>query len=271
MTNKPQTFVTGDYTAALIQARAALLGHLPKDLILASYQSAGGQEVLSGKFANPESSAALAANAFGFFLDSPRLLSLPTPVVAAGSAVNVLLEAQMRFPWDGGFHPWLDAAIETGETLIGIESKRYEPFRDKKFVSFSDAYSRPVWGKAMKPFEDMRDALASGQQRFVFLDAAQLVKHAFGLRTQAVKRGKMATLVYLYAEPKNYSDGPPVPTSQIAEHRRELTVFAKAVSDTAAEVRFESLCYADLLGSWKLSPSEALRNHAGAILEQFDV
>ena len=49
----------------LVKARAALLDHLPKDAILARYQAAGGQELISGKFANPESSAALAANAFG--------------------------------------------------------------------------------------------------------------------------------------------------------------------------------------------------------------
>ncbi len=37
----------------LAKARAALLDHLPKDAILARYQAAGGQELVSGKFANP--------------------------------------------------------------------------------------------------------------------------------------------------------------------------------------------------------------------------
>ena len=69
-------------------------------------------------------------------------------------------------------------------------------------VSFSEAYLRPVWGPAMGPFEKMRDELKSGQRQFVFLNAPQLVKHAFGLRTQANKSGKLAKLVYLHAEPK---------------------------------------------------------------------
>lgn len=47
--------------------RDALLNHLPKDLILARYAVAGEMELVSGKFANPESSAALVANAFGLF------------------------------------------------------------------------------------------------------------------------------------------------------------------------------------------------------------
>lgn len=262
---------SGDYSAALAGARAALLDHLPKDLILASYEQAGGKEVLSGKFANPESSASLAANAFGLFLDQPNLFSLPTPFLAAGSAASVTLEAQMRFPWGGGLHPWLDAAIETEEALLGIESKRYEPFRDTKSVSFSDAYSRPVWGGSMVAFEKMRDSLVSGQTRFLFLDAAQLVKHAFGLRTQGVKRGKSATLIYLYAEPKTYPDGRPIPAGEITAHRAELARFAKAVSDPTAEVRFESLCYAELLANWRLSPNEALQKHALALSLRFDV
>lgn len=271
MTPYPPTTASGDGPAALGRARAALLDHLPKDLILASYEQAGGKEVLSGKFANPESSASLAANAFGLFLDQPRLLSLPMPLFAAGSAVEVSLEAQMRFPWSGGYHPWLDAAVETGDGLIGIESKRYEPFRDAKSVSFSEAYSRPVWGPAMRPFEEMRDALASGQTCFEFLDAAQLVKHAFGLRTQGARRGRLVTLVYLYAEPKAYPDGRPVPKDEIAGHRAELACFATAVSDPAAEVGFESLSYAELLAHWNHSPDGALRSHAVALSSRFDV
>ena len=267
----PLTPASGDDPEALVRARAALLDHLPKELILGSYEQAGGKEVLSGKFANLESSAALAANAFGLFLDQPHLFSLDHPPIAAGSAITVSLEAQMRFPWGGGFHPWLDAAVETKDGLIGIESKRYEPFRDTKSVSFSEAYSRPVWGTAMRPFEEMRDALASGHKRFDFLDAAQLIKHAFGLRTQGARRGKSATLLYLYAEPKAYPDGRTVPTEEIAKHRMELASFAQAVSDPIPEVRFESMCYAELLSHWKSSHSNAVQNHAIALSARFDV
>ena len=82
----------------LVKARAALLDHLPKDAILARYQAAGGQELISGKFAHPESSAALVANAFGPFGERPDLLSLPGDCLGGRAAQNVDLEAQRGFP-----------------------------------------------------------------------------------------------------------------------------------------------------------------------------
>jgi hypothetical protein len=249
-------------------ARRVLLDHLPKDLILARYQVAGGQELTSGKFANPESSAALVANAFGLFADRPDLLILPGERVACGAATRVELEAQMRFPWSGGYHPWLDVAVESATDLIGIESKRYEPFRDRKSAVFSPAYTRAVWGEAMAPFEAMRDELTGGRT-FRFLDAAQLVKHAFGLRTEAQRLGRRPTLFYLYAEPQAYPDGRLVSQEDVAAHRLELGDFTAAVATTVAEVHFCSCSYADLLATWSAQPD--LRDHAGAIAGRFDV
>ena len=49
-------------TDPLSGARGALLDHPPKAAILARYQVAGGQERVSGKFANPESSAGLVSD-----------------------------------------------------------------------------------------------------------------------------------------------------------------------------------------------------------------
>jgi hypothetical protein len=96
-----------------------LLPHLPIEAILAAFAKAGGDEIKSGKFESPESSAALAANAFGYFLSSignetraaefpvqGQFAFLETPVQ------SVWLEKQMRFPWSGGLHPWLDAVVE---------------------------------------------------------------------------------------------------------------------------------------------------------------
>ena len=44
---------------------------LPIADIRAAYLTAPGNEIESGKFSSPESSAALVANAFGLFLNSP--------------------------------------------------------------------------------------------------------------------------------------------------------------------------------------------------------
>jgi hypothetical protein len=124
----------------------ALLPGIPLDRIVACYRAAGGNEIESGKFASPESSAALAANTFGFFLDrASDLPALPGCDALGWPATEVNLEALLRFPWSGGRHPCLDALVLTKNALIGIESKRYEPFRGKRLAGLSEAYWRQVW------------------------------------------------------------------------------------------------------------------------------
>jgi hypothetical protein len=116
---------------------SALLPCLPVDLIRACYAAAAGNEIASGKFASPESSAALAANTFGPFLLRPAdMPPLPDSEAWGWPALSVCLEAVVRFPWSGGRHPCLDALIETNTGLIGVESKRYQPFRMKPPGSF---------------------------------------------------------------------------------------------------------------------------------------
>ena len=249
-----------------------LLPGLPVDLIRACYAAAPGNEIASGKFASPELSAALAANAFGPFMTRPGDLQPPPGGGAWGwPACSVRLEAVVRFPWQGGRHPCLDALIEMRNALIGVEFKRYEPFRTKSKLSLSDAYWRPVWGDAMARFERVRDSLRQGDP-FTRLDAAQLVKHAFALRT-AVHReaylGKQPALLYLYAEPARWPDGRPVPSTEIYRHRAEIRGFAEAVAGD--EVAFHACSYRELLSAWTNSTSAACRAHAVALSARFDL
>ena len=105
------------------------------------YNSAPGKEIASGKFDSPESSAALAANTFGFFLNRlGDLPPLPECEDVESPASSLALEKTVHLPWRGGNHPVLDVLITTPSALIGIESKRFEPFRDKPEAHFSDAY-----------------------------------------------------------------------------------------------------------------------------------
>lgn len=121
---------------------------VPEKHVRDRLSKAGGHELDSGKFASPDSSAALAVNTFGWFIERPQLLpALPGIKPSAWTPSSVEVEYCARFPWSGGRHPWLDAFIGTDAGVIGVESKRYEPFRDQKTVAFSSAYSRPVWGK----------------------------------------------------------------------------------------------------------------------------
>lgn len=250
----------------------ALLPGLPIALIRECYAASPGNEIISGKFSSPESSAALAANTFGPFLMRPTELQPPPGGEAWGwPATSVRLEATLRFPWSGGRHPCLDVLVETGVALIGIESKRYEPFRPKPAAPLSGAYWRPVWGDAMAGYERIRDGLREDSSVFTRLDAAQLVKHAFGLRTAAHREerflGKLPVLLYLYAEPERWPDGRPVPESEIEAHRTEIRNLAETV--TGDEVIFHACSYRDLLSAWSSGPGAVARAHAAAIATQF--
>lgn len=93
-------------------------------------KKAPGKELESGKFGSLESSSALAVNTFGWFIDRPQLLPC-LPGAPWSNAVELVdVEFCARFPWSGGRHPWLDAVVQSPTQLIGIESKRFEPFRD---------------------------------------------------------------------------------------------------------------------------------------------
>jgi hypothetical protein len=119
----------------------------------------------------------------------------------------------------------------------------------------------------MAGYLGVRDRVRDSQAGFAHLDAAQLVKHALALRTQASKTGRLAALVYLYAEPDGWPDGRQITRSEVEAHRREIKVFADAVQSN--EVRFLSLSYGDLLADWRKSPSERLCRHAEALQRHF--
>jgi hypothetical protein len=221
---------------------------VPGNVIIQSLERSPGNELASGKFWSSQSSAALAANTFGWFIERPEMLPiLPIVKLTDWKPERVEIEYCARFPWSGGRHPWLDACVMTPADLIGIESKRFEPFRDKKNVSFSDAYDRPVWGDEMAPFEKARDLLKSGKQRFEFLDAAQLVKHAFGLVTDGERHSRRPHLFYLYSEPTQL--GHKLISEECKErHRSEIAEFSSLTAGAA--VTFSACSYREWLSSW---------------------
>lgn len=242
----------------------SFLPGVPAEAVLAALARSPGNEVASGKFDSPESSAALAVNAFGWFLDRPRSM-LPLPGVPMGLPDALEIEAELRFPWSGGRHPWLDVAITTANTLVGVESKRYEPFRPGKTTTFSEAFDSRDWGKGMARYTALRLALTEGRQTYRCLDAAQLVKHAYALRTQSVKRGLGAVLVYLHAAPATWASGKPVSSEAIARHQAEIADFARAVKGD--DEVFAAVSWRDLLAQWAKAP--ATRAHAEALSARF--
>jgi len=123
----------------------------------------------------------------------------------------------------------------------------------------------------MSGCQRVRDNLRDDSKLFARLDAAQLVKHALGLRTAIHKGertlGKRPVLFYLYAEPTSWPDGRQIDRSDISAHRAEIARFATSVDGD--EVTFISASYQDLLGAWSSGPNEGDREHAAAVRERF--
>lgn len=99
----------------------------------------------------------------------------------------------------------------------------------------------------MLPFTVMRDSLRAGTSRFAHLDAAQLVKHAFGLVTEGRRLRKAPVLLYLFAEPA-HRGGATIPPDALARHRTEIAIFADSVA--GAEVRFAACSWREWLAVW---------------------
>ncbi len=257
-------------------ARAVLFETIPRDDVLGYYLRSEGNEIGKGGFASPDSSAALVANTFGFFLNRPSALPQLPDWRMPWRPRSVEPEIELRFPWNGGKHPWLDVVIETDEHLVGIESKRFEPYRNKgkrDDTPFSDAYWRSVWGDDMKPYERMRDVLRDDPRHFAYINAVQLVKHAFGLFSQGYRSRnrprRTPVLAYVYAEPSNC---PPEVSRHFTaadreKHADEVRAFAKAVEGAA--VSFIAFSYSTLLATFMSSPLPDVRAHAVAIAARY--
>ena len=240
------------------------LPDLPVDGIVECLKRSPGHEFRTGKMDSPDSSAALVANAFGWFLNRAAQMPLIRGV-PSGQVTAVTLEQEMRFPWKDGRHPWLDVGMESATTLIGIESRRYEPFRPAKASGFAEVYDRPVWREKLPKFTALRDDLVKGNIGFEALDAVQLIKSAYGIWTRAEKRASGAVLIYLYADPVAWASGKKVDPARKALHRKELAEFSKLIAGD--NVTFVRLRWADLLDAWATVP--ALGDHVAGLRAMF--
>ena len=166
----------------------------------ADLRSGDGNE-LQGKFRAVHSSSALAVNAFAPFPTRLPELALPDSGPFSG------LEFERKCP-NGlrGNSPNLDVLLEGPEEVVGFESKLAEPmtatrakFSPQYRESLRDRLGSSAWFLEMCSLED-------DPNRYGFLDAAQLVKHAFGLINTFP--GRNVKLLYLFWEPRNSRDRP---------------------------------------------------------------
>lgn len=228
--------------------RSNLLPGIDSDLIEPDFRSGKGSE-LDNKFRAAHSSAALAVNAFGPFRDG--VTSFPLPHVGE---LN-LEQFERTYPTGvpAGIPPHLDAAARGAQGVVAIESKCLEYFTPKA-AAFRPAYQLLEQFRATPWFDEM-ERLLTAPQAYQTLDAAQLVKHAFGLMNSA---GKGATLIYLFWEPDDAGRHP-----LFAQHRQEIAALEARTRD--GSVSFVALSYAELWEAWIRCGSVQLQEHAARL------
>lgn len=198
----------------------------------------GDGNELAGKFRAAHSSSALAVNCFAPFKADPAALRLP----GGESFTSLSFERKCPHGLAGRRSPNLDVLVEGRESVVAIESKCLE-YLSSHEARFSPAYEAEIgdWRRGTGWFREMLRLVAEPRS-YRSLDAAQLVKHAFGLAHTFPDRP--VTLFYLFWEPSN-----PEAYPVFAEHRAEIDRFASAVADGGPN--FAALSYPELWSAWE--------------------
>lgn len=216
---------------------------VPHEHLIERFNQAAGSEIENGKIFSDRSSSALCMNAFGWFIQRPEMLPLfPNLENLDWPPISVEIECSLKFPWRGGKSPWLDAVVETNRHLIGVESKRFEPFTKSTPAPMSEAYWRDVWGGKMDGYQRERDKFRDNPKHYKHLTSRQLVAHSLGIKTQAKKKGKKPVLVYIHCNKPLHA---PVKVTHeaISSHQSEIDEFARNVFGN--EVLFVSTSYSE--------------------------
>lgn len=210
--------------------------------------SQGDGNELESKFRAAHSSSALGVNCFSPFRRQMSDLVLP----GLPGCVDLQFERKCPTGLRGGKSPNLDVLASGPMGVVGIESKLTE-YLSKHSASFSPAYADQIRDARREQgyFREM-ERLMDAPNTYVWLDAAQLIKHAFGLaRTFG---DQPTTLLYLYWEPAN-----PECSAEFAQHRREIELFAERVSGSTPT--FVAMSYPELWASWRRAAPEWLVGH----------
>jgi hypothetical protein len=238
--------------------RDTLLPLVTTDDFEADLQAGDGNE-LQTKFLAAHSSSGLAVNCFAPFRNRTADLTLPW----LGPFDALQFEQKCPTGLRGGRAPNLDVLLSGPTKVIGIESKLTE-YLTRQRAAFSSAYTEQIRDDRREQgyFREML-RLVDAPSSYIWLDAAQLIKHAFGLAH--CFRDRHVTLLYLYWEPANPDAAP-----EFAAHRKEISAFAERVAGSTPE--FRAMSYPELWRAWDaVGPDHWLAKHRAALSERYEV
>jgi hypothetical protein len=212
--------------------------------IEADLSQGGGNELQSGKFNSISSSSALGINAFGVFYE-PQFMTWPT--IESEKFTNPAFEKKLS---NGlrGTNPNLDVFFENHNSVLAIECKFLETLTVKK-PKFSDQYLNIKDNRRNSKWFQLMNEIINGNIGFRYLDAAQLIKHYFGLAHEYADSNLDLEIGYVFWEPDENGDVPVPVVDLYAEHRKECQRFAKLVDGDV--VKFSFYSYFELIAFWR--------------------
>jgi hypothetical protein len=219
----------------------------------------GDGNEMEGKFRAAHSSSALAVNNFAPFKHHLNDLKFP----GIGDFDTLQFERKCPHGLVGRRSPNLDVFAQGPSDIVAIESKFLE-YLSPHIAEFSPAYMAEILdGRRESPWFGEMLRLIGKPTCYRWLNAAQLVKHAFGiLHTFPERKG---TLLYLFWEPSDAASNP-----FFAEHRAEIGRFKEAVS--GSNLKFEALSYPELWSFWlEQKPPAWLGEHIGRVKNRYSV
>jgi hypothetical protein len=131
--------------------------------------------------------------------------------------------------------PNLDVVIEYNNRVFAIESKFTEPYK-KKQKGLSERYTsdKSFW-KGITNLEKLGNEISPDNNKFKYLDAAQLIKHILGLKNTPKRKNGFA-LLYLWYDVIG-KDG--------AGHRDEIEQFAAIAKKD--NIKFRYITYQEVI------------------------
>ena len=228
---------------------------MPDDFESDLKQGSGKEDTCKIRAAH--SSSALAVNCFGPFKRHLSNLQI------CGTEGFTSLHFEKKCPTGlVGTPPNLDVLADHADHIVAIESKCTEflsshtaRFKTSYVTKICDARRESSWFREML-------RLIKAPRTYSCLDAAQLIKHAFGLLNCYPDR--KLTLLYLYWEPLNADDFP-----IFEEHRCEIAEFAEMIAETRLD--FRSMNYNDLWSSWDVTAPQWLNLHLNDLRDRYAV
>jgi hypothetical protein len=162
----------------------------------------------------------------------------------------------------GGTPPHLDLVLETlSPSIIAVESKATE-YLQPHVTTFAPSYESLGWPKCVEGSVALMRRLSADAFSFEYLDAAQLVKHAFGLASTFGDRDTV--LLYLFWEPENRDD-----FREFDQHSNELRQFEASVAGSS--IKFLWMSYSHLFREWGKQDLKWSRQHSSKLRDRYAV